>query len=608
MTTSSSPLLLTSYRWARQQWSRLRSWAGFAFLSLFLALPASAAEMPHTIGIVDGVGNVPDGVLVYMGDSPGNYSEEIDLGDVPLGDRDARWIELSLDDQVDHHVAVATYIDSSAGRLVSELSTPHLFSAVVAPPPVTPPVETEGYFEDFESYTLGSNPTGWMATGPSNSLIEDSSVFGVMQMSDGNFVYGVSNSQTNIHSHYAVDGSEGWQNYEFGGFLATSLSDSGIGITLYSDYPNSDSYYRLRSYSGKTFQISSHGSSSPQCEGIRDTGVDPQASVWYQFRFRASSEASGTHLQAKVWAYGSAEPGQWQVDCTDPEATLQGGRAGLWAMGPGEKVWDDLYIVSNDGPLPDTTPPAPEPSDIDEDGVADDDDNCIDIYNPDQSDDDDNGLGNACDPPEKPLYSEDFSEYVDGQNPFGWFDTNKGNSMDEADWRFMAMELEDGDMVLGTESTGRNIHSHYLADNSANWTDYEFSGQLAQTDLTGGVGVTLFSDFPNSNAYYRLRTYRGKSFRLSAHGDGKSDCPKKRLNTGVKPSADTWYNFRIQAFEEGLGSRVRAKVWEDGSAEPAAWQANCLYTTAPLRGGSPGVWSWESGSKFWDNLVVKPIE
>ncbi len=604
MTTSSSPLLLTSYRWARQQWSLQRSWARLAFLSLFLALPTSAAEMAHTIGIVDGVGNVPDGVLVYIGDSPGNYAEEIDLGDVPLGDRDARWIELSLDDQVDHHVAVATYIDSSEGRLVSELSSPHLFAAVVTPPPVTPPVETEGYFEDFE----GSNPTGWMATGSSNSLIEDSSVFGIMQMSDGNLVYGVSNGQTNIHSHYVVDGSEGWQNYEFGGLLATSLSDSGIGMTLYSDYPNSDSYYRLRSYSGKSFRISSHGSSSPQCEGITDTGVDPQASVWYQFRFRATSEASGTHLQAKVWAYGSAEPGQWQVDCTDPEATLQGGRAGLWAMGPGEKVWDDLYIVSNDGPLPDTTPPAPEPSDIDEDGVADDDDNCIDIYNPDQSDDDDNGLGNACDPPGKALYSEDFTDFVDGQDPLGWFDTGAKNSMTESDNLFMTMELEDGNMVLGTESTGRNIHSHYLADNSFAWTDYEFSGQFVQTNLSGGIGVTLYSDFPNKNSYYRLRSYRGKNFQLSAHGDSSSDCSSAIRDTGVNPTQDVWYNFRLQAFGEGLGTRVQAKVWADGSTEPAAWQASCLYSTAPRPGGAPGVWAWNKGAKFWDNLVVKPIE
>ncbi len=576
-------------------------------LSLLFALPVSAADLTHTFGVADGPGNTPDGVLVYIGNTADSFTQEIDMGSVPLGERDARWIEITLDDQVDHYITVATYIDSSIGRLTSEFSSPHLFSAVVS----TPDAGTSAYFEDFESYAIGSDPSGWLATAASNSLLEDSSVFGITQLSDGNMVYGTTSERTNIHSHHVIDGSAGWQNYEFGGSFAVSELNSGTGITLYSDYPNSDSYYRLRSYRGRSFSLSSHGSSSLQCEGRTDTGVALQDSRWYHFRFRASNEASGTHLQAKVWSHGSAEPGDWQVDCTDPQATLRAGQVGLWAMGSGEKVWDDLYVVSTEASPPETPSPEPLPlplPDRDGDGMSDADDNCVEVYNPDQADTDSDGQGNACELDEQTLYSEDFTGYIDGQEPTGWYDSDAGNSLLEADRNFMVMELEDGNLVLGTESTDRNIHSHYIINNSATWIDYEFSGQFVQTNTAGGVGVTVYSDFPNSNAYYRLRTYRGKNFELSAHGNGSSNCSRILRNTGVSPASDVWFNFRLQAFGEGLGTRVQAKVWSDGSTEPMEWQTSCMYSTAPRAGGSPGVWSMGLGSKFWDNLIIKTIK
>ena len=38
------------------------------------------------------------------------------------------------------------------------------------------------------------------------------------------------------------------------------------------------------------------------------------------------------------------------------------------------------------------------PRDIDQDGINDDIDNCIETYNPDQADIDGDGMGDACDP------------------------------------------------------------------------------------------------------------------------------------------------------------------------------------------------------------------
>lgn len=570
-------------------------------LSLLVALPVNAAEQAHTIGVVDGPGTTPDGVIVYIGDAANQYTQEIDVGEVPMGDRNARWVDLTLDDATSHYVAVSTYINTANGPLFSEPSSPRFFAAAS-----TLPIESTAYLESFEEYAPGSNPPGWVSTGASNSMVEDRSLFGTIQLNDGNVAYGTHSTQTNIHSHYVVEDSALWSNYEFGGRVTASNAATGLGMTLYSDYPSSDSYYRLRAYSGKNFTLSSHGGSSLTCEGSADTGLSLQATTWHHFRFRASNEASGTRLQAKVWVAGSEEPSDWQVDCTDPEGSLQSGRIGLWSMGSGEKVWDDLYVTSTEAAIPEPPAPAP-PSDIDGDAIADVDDNCPETFNPDQLDTDQNGVGDACELGDSTLYSTDFSDNLDGDDPLGWLDTDARNSLTETN-HFMAMELEDGEVVLGTDSNDINIHSHYVQDGSAAWTHYEMSGMLAQTDIIGGVGVTLYSDYPNSNAYYRLRTYRGKNFHLSAHGDGRRDCKREFADTGVSPEAGRWFNFRLQAFSEGLGTRVQAKVWPDGSVEPSQWQASCLYTTAPLSAGSPGVWSMGMGSSFWDNLVVKPIE
>ncbi len=112
--------------------------------SLLLALAyggtASAAIATHSFGVVDGPGPAPDGIIVYVGPTPDDFQESYDLGYVEIGERDARWIEVSLDDGADHYVAVAAYAEQDGERATSERSEPVLFAA--APPP--PPADSDG--------------------------------------------------------------------------------------------------------------------------------------------------------------------------------------------------------------------------------------------------------------------------------------------------------------------------------------------------------------------------------------------------------------------------------------------------------------------------------
>ena len=121
------------------------------------------------------------------------------------------------------------------------------------------------------------------------------------------------------------------------------------------------------------------------------------------------------------------------------------------------------------------------------------------------------------------------------------------------------------------------------------------------TNSRGGIGVTFFSQYPNKDAYYRLRRYNRNAFHISPHGTkvtGDSD-------TGVVPLPNVWYRFKILVEDTGTRTEIRAKVWPENSAEPAAWQVECYDKSASrLTAGTIGVWSMGSGKKYWDDTTI----
>ncbi|MBW2287495.1 MAG: hypothetical protein JRG90_06700, partial [Deltaproteobacteria bacterium] len=204
------------------------------------------------------------------------------------------------------------------------------------------------------------------------------------------------------------------------------------------------------------------------------------------------------------------------------------------------------------------------------------------------------------------FYFEDFQSSSNGADPIGWLDTAGGNSTQLAD-DFHVVALSDGNHVMQTTSTETNIHSHLMDGGSAGWSGYELSGRMHIDAAGGGIGVTLYSDYPNSDAYYRLRRYGNRSFHLAHHPDGHDTCIGD-TDTNVIPDTDRWYAFRFRAFPEAGGTRVQAKVWDSGAAEPASWQADCVDPIASaLAGGAPGIWSMGKGTKSWDDIAVKYV-
>ena len=126
--------------------------------------------------------------------------------------------------------------------------------------------------------------------------------------------------------------------------MLTDDLNAGIGVTFFSDYPNSDTYYRLRKQGIGSFHIAPQGTNITA--GVSDTGVVPLINTWYAFRISVDNDNTNTIIKAKVWIDGTNEPTDWQVECYDDSPTRRiFGTVGVWSTSFGKKIWDDLFVL-----------------------------------------------------------------------------------------------------------------------------------------------------------------------------------------------------------------------------------------------------------------------
>ena len=124
------------------------------------------------------------------------------------------------------------------------------------------------------------------------------------------------------------------------------------------------------------------------------------------------------------------------------------------------------------------------------------------------------------------------------------------------------------------------------------------------TAASSGIGVTFCSQYTVRDAYYRLRRYNSNDFHLAPHGTTITG----DVSTGVVPVVNEWYLFKIQIENVDDQTEIRAKVWQEGLGEPSDWQVNAVDASlSRLTAGTFGLWSYNPGSKYWDDLMVVPL-
>ena len=189
-----------------------------------------------------------------------------------------------------------------------------------------------------ENLDLQSSRYGLLKTGADNSLRKQKRLF---KRNRNGFV---SRSKLiNIHAHFTKNGTSTLKNFTYTGDMRVTNRNGGVGVTFYSDYPKSDSYYRLRAFPGSDFHIAPHGTSIT--EGDAETGITPLPKRWYSFKIRVSTAKNETRIRAKVWRSKKREPRGWQINCVDSSETrLKRGKPGLWSMAEGRKQWRNLEL------------------------------------------------------------------------------------------------------------------------------------------------------------------------------------------------------------------------------------------------------------------------
>lgn len=203
---------------------------------------------------------------------------------------------------------------------------------------------------------------------------------------------------------------------------------------------------------------------------------------------------------------------------------------------------------------------------------------------------------------------QNFAALLPGDEPDDWIDTQADNSMfiDNNLFRILCLP---GVRTYGSISQLINVHSHYMGPGASEWNAYEFTGRMMINHPQGGVGVTFFSDYPNSDTYYRLRRYDDNDFHIMPHAHGVVNISGGETNSGLVPAANVWYRFKVEVEDTPTRSLIRAKVWADAASEPENWQMDC-YDENPnrIRAGTIGLWSMGPGAAFWADLHVRLLD
>jgi hypothetical protein len=294
------------------------------------------------------------GFRVHVGSESGTYGQVIDAGKpAPSGNVYEYGLEVADDAVV--FVAVSAYAGSESSALSNEVR--HKPKGAGRPPggkpdePDEPDPDPDRLVERFGSYEVGEDPTGWLDTGPGATRGVDDSLFAVARVKR-NRTLTTESELPDIHSHYVTAESQGWTHYEFRGRMRIDDPDGGVGITVLSQFPNRDAYYRIRrnasAAEGEFIMSPRPEGYAVRCESS-STGVKPGKKRWYRFRVQVAAEDGKTLIRAKVWRGVRPEPAKWQVECVDDSPTrLLQGVPGVWSAGPGAKHWDDLRVIPLD--------------------------------------------------------------------------------------------------------------------------------------------------------------------------------------------------------------------------------------------------------------------
>ncbi len=232
------------------------------------------------------------------------------------------------------------------------------FAALLVAAPVAAQLPEVLYQDDFQSHGTQKNPPGWVDTSVGGSAapgLYKTWIDPTQHPAHGtNIVYGTKQASgkpgqtprigtfsTLTTRHFSASGR-----FEYRGRLIRTRSDSHIGLTFLSAYPEQDRYYLIGTWgSPLRMQLLSFGTGT--FTGNTDSGFTPATNEWYRFLIRVDDAGGETTIRARFWLDGTDEPDAFSIDAVDASSQrLTSGRIGIWAAVRGEVYVDDLWAKS----------------------------------------------------------------------------------------------------------------------------------------------------------------------------------------------------------------------------------------------------------------------
>ncbi|NJR62514.1 MAG: LamG domain-containing protein [Cyanobacteria bacterium CRU_2_1] len=433
--------------------------------------------------------------------------------------------------------------------------------------------------------------------------------------------YNPTNGSTNESGTNSASGNVlSWTNYAYTGRIYLPAQFDRMGVTVLSRRPeNRDRDYRLqwqRSGDQVTVQLVATGGqplivtipAGNSAGNSLATIPASQTDRWYRFRIEVENNTgeNRTDIRARVWQEDTEEPQTFPLIAQDNSPTrISSGTVGVWTTrSAGTKQFDDLQVVSLfSNPIPTVL--------------------LAETFDPYKLNENPSGWVEVGDRrttvlPEV-LLDENFESYNDNQDPRDWRDTSENYSLTINENLFKTGQVA-RNKIFRTTSSANHIHSHYVATGTSRWSNYVYSGRLLVPDIsTSGIGVTVLSQYPNADGYYRLGRLGGVQtapnqarFHLSVRrtpGSPSNSMLDGQVDSGITPRPNTWYRFRIEVEDEGDRTRIRAKIWEDGTPEPQTYSMNATDQAIDrFRAGTVGLWAAGNGEKRFDDLRVQRLE
>jgi RHS repeat-associated protein len=218
--------------------------------------------------------------------------------------------------------------------------------------------------DDFQSYGTQKNPPGWVDTSVGSSKPAAGGLYKTwpdpLQGNQGaNVVFGTKQSSgkpdgnnprigtfsTLTTKNFAAKGR-----FEYRGRFIRTNTDTRIGFTVMSSYPENDRYYLIGLWhqptgTAPTMQLFSFGAGA--ITGTTDSNFTPLVNKWYRFAIQADDVDGATFLRARFWLESETEPTKWTIDGKDSTATrLNSGRIGIWSAVKGDAYIDDITAHS----------------------------------------------------------------------------------------------------------------------------------------------------------------------------------------------------------------------------------------------------------------------